>query len=349
MNIPIDWLKGFIKINLSAEKLANELTLKGFLVEGIKKGVLDIEPTANRGDVLSVLGISRELAAILDQKITLPKIKLVEKNLGLSLEIEIAENEICPRYSFRIISGVKVGPSPKWLVERLEKSDIRTVSNIVDVTNYVMLELGQPLHAFDYDKLVDKKIIIRRAKSGEIVTTLDSKTHQLGPESIVIENHGQLIDLAGIMGGENSQVDSHTKTIILQAAIFNPVIIRKAAKSLRFSTDASYRYERGVDFAGTVPALDRATDLILKTAGGNCAEIVDLVLKSPEVKKISVSAHQINKLIGSDFTNSQVEKILKNLGFGIKKSDRNMIVQVPSWRINDINLWQDLAEEGARI
>ncbi|HLC39108.1 MAG TPA: phenylalanine--tRNA ligase subunit beta [Patescibacteria group bacterium] len=344
MKIPVDWLKEFVKIDLKPEEIAEKLTMVGFLVEKIEDGVLEVENLANRGDCLSILGISRELAAITGQKINLPQNNLKIESLDLPLEINIAQPKSTPKYSYRLISNLKIGSSPDWLVKRLEQMGGRSVNNIVDVTNYVMLAVGQPLHAFDYDKIEPKIISIRNSEDSEKITTLDGTEHKLAPETLVIENNGRLIDLAGIMGGENSQVSHETGTIILQAAIFDPVQVRRSSKKLNFSTDASYRYERGVDFEFTQYVLDFATNLILKLSkNAKAGEIVDLVLEKEKPIELDLSVEKINHLLGTNLSKEVMEKILKNLGFKIGNK-----ITVPSWR-HDIYCWQDLAEEIARI
>ena len=354
MKIPIDSID-FVKTKLTAEQLAEKLSSAGFLVEGIDNGVLDIEVTANRGDCLSVFGIAREIAAILGEKLNIAEVTVKDQDLNLPLKIKIADPKICSRYTYRIITGVRMGESPQWLKDELEKFDFKPVSNIVDVTNYVMMEMGQPLHAFDYDKLSkEKEMIIRGAKKGEQVSTLDDTNHKLPDGAIVIENDGRLIDLAGIMGGENSQVTAETKTIILQAALFDPILIRRTCKKLNFSTDASYRYERGIDPEGTKLALDRATGLILEIAGGSSGKLEDTVSLKYKSKKIEFTPARINDLLGTNISIDKMEEYLKSLGFEISSEvDTKKIVhnfaQVPSWRLSDINLWQDIAEEIARI
>ncbi len=349
MKIPADSID-FAKTKLTPEELAEKLTLAGFLVEDIENGVLDIEITANRGDCLSVFGIAREIAAILGEQLNVTKVTVKDQDLNLPLKIKITDPKICPRYTYRIITGVKVGESPQWLKDELAKFDFKPVSNIVDVTNYVIMEMGQPLHAFDYDKLSkEKEMIIRQAKKGEQISTLDGTSHKLPDSAIVIENDNKLIDLVGIMGGENSQVTPETKTIILQAAIFDPLSIRKTAKKLNFTTDASYRYERGVDPEGTKLALDRTTALILEIAGGKSDKLKDIIKKPAKSKKIKVSTDAINKLLGADISQSEQVKILESLGFRPESTDEKIQVKVPSWRLQDINFWQDIAEEIARI
>lgn len=315
MKISYNWLKSYVDIKKSPEKLADDLSLFGHEVESIAKAngdyIFDLEITPNRGDCLSILGMAREVAALYKLKVKIPtytKATLGKKNLNKDVKIQISNPNICPRFTARIIDNIKIGPSPKWMQERLISVGFRPVNNIVDITNYVMFETGQPLHAFDYNK---NRVLNENA----IIT--------------------------GIMGGLNSEVDAKTKTIILQGAIFDPVLIRKTSKSLNHITEASYRYERGVDFEGTTYAVDLATRLILKTSPSAVAgELIDKILKKYEPAKIAFSVSRINKLLGTNLSAKEMQSFLERLNF--KKT-------VPSYRAYDVKTWQDIAEEVARI
>ena len=348
MKLPIKWLKEFIDTDLPVSEIAEKFTLAGFLVENIDRDILELEITPNRGDVLSVYGLAREFGAITNKKIKSPHPKIDEKSLDLNINLDI-DSKICSRYSYRIIKDVEVKDSPEWIQKKLKSCGMRPVSNIVDITNLVMLELGQPLHAFDYDKLSnDKKMVVRFSKKGEKVITLDNTKHVLPENVIVIENNNKLIDLAGIMGGKNSETSQTTKTIILQAAVFDQATIRTASKKLNFSTDASYRYERGVDPEMTSQALDRATDLILKTAGGKAGKITDIIFKKNKPAITRANSKSINNLLGTNISQKEISYILKKLGFKIKP-ESNLEITPPSWRIYDIKHPEDIAEEVARI
>lgn len=346
MKIPYDWIKEFTEIKHPPKKIAFDLTSLGFETE-VDKDVLDIEVTPNRGDCLSVLGIARELSAkyglMLNKKLLNPAIKT--KPLNKEIKISFAEKRICPRYTYRIIDGLKIKPSPFWLQRRLIKAGLRPINNVVDVTNYVMLETGQPLHAFDYQKIDGRQMIVRRAKNKETIVTLDGMKRVLSDEAIVIQDKNKIIDLAGIMGGKNSEVDQSTNTIILQAAILDPVLIRRTSKSINLTTEASYRYERGVDFEGTTFGLNRATELILQTAGGQAGEMVDL-LNSRRQPLIIKWNHKtdVRKILGFEVKKDKILKYLSSLGFCVN----NAKVIVPSWRA-DIKIKEDLVEEVARL
>lgn len=353
MKVSYSWLKDFVKIDKKPQDLANLLTLSGAEVEKIKKSkddyIFDLEITPNRGDELSVLGIAREVAALTKNKLTLPLKKIDDKASNFPLTIEIMDELACPRFACRIISGITIKSSPKWIIKRLKSYGFRAINNVVDITNLVMIELGQPLHAFDYDKIDGAKMIIRRSKDGERVKTLDGFERILSQNAIIIEDAKNIIDLAGIMGGALSEVEKKTKTIILESAIFNPVLIRKTSKEQGLVTDASYRFERGIDSDGQIMALNRAAELILKHAGGESATVIDIRKIKPKDKQIEIDLNKTSSLLGIEIASEEAQNNLEHLGFKILESKNELLrVSVPTWR-NDISIWQDLAEEVARI
>jgi len=327
------------------EKLVEILTSAGLNVEGIKDDVLDLEITPNRGDCLSILGVAREIGAKTGQKIKFAIPSVSTNPINKPLKLEISSQKLCPSYIYRLIDNVKIGPSPEWLVKKLKAFDFRPVNNIVDITNLVMLELGQPMHAFDYDKVLGQIMKVRPTQKGEKITTLDGKDHNLPEGAIIIEDKQRIIDLAGIMGGENSQVSQDTKTIILQAAVFDPITIRQTAKALNFQTDASYRYERGVDILIAKPSLDWAASTIGKILPDvKIGEIQSIAL--PYKKRIiEFSCDKINHLLGTKYSPLEINKALQQYGFEINKNQ----AEVPFWRLFDIYFWQDLAEEVGRF
>ncbi|MEK7142726.1 MAG: phenylalanine--tRNA ligase subunit beta [Patescibacteria group bacterium] len=344
----------YIDINKSPDKLADDLSLFGHAVESIEKVgddfILDLEITPNRGDCLSILGIARELAALYNLKFKTEKsstIKNIEEaaDMDKKIEVKIADPKICPRFTARIIENIKVQPSPKWMQERLKSYGFRPINNIVDITNFIMIAFGQPLHAFDWDKIIDGLMNIRLSQKGETLTTLDGKSRLLPKDAIIIEDKEKIYDLAGIMGGQNSQVDQNTSTIILQGAIFNPALIRRASKHLKLTTDASYRYERGVDFEDTIRGVDEATGFILKSCSqAKISKLIDIKKNRQDIK-IPIQIDNINRLIGTDLSFEEAESYLKRLEFRIDQGS----VTVPSYREFDIKIWQDLAEEISRI
>jgi len=310
-----------------------------------KSTIFDFEITPNRGDCLSHFGIAREAAALLDKQIKREpmSVSTISKKVSDSLEVEIEKTEICPQYQARIIENITIKESPQWLKDRLVSLGQKPINNIVDATNYIMLDLGQPLHAFDAEK-VGKKIIIRKSKKGEIVETLDGVKRELDNKTILITDEKKPIAIAGIMGGQNSEISNSTTAVILEAAEFDPVSIRKSAKLLNLSTDANYRFERGIDSGSVEYALNKAANLIAEISGG---KILSGIAKAGERKKVDavkIETEKIRQLLGLNIRDDQIIHILKLLGFVISNDN----CTAPSWR-RDINTWQDLAEEVGRI
>ncbi len=352
MKISYNWLKDYIDIDKKPEDLADDLSLFGHEVESIDKKngdvILDLEITPNRGDCLSILGIAREIAALYNIKVQNPKskIQIDEKDINKSINIIISDPKICPRYTCRIIENIEIKDSSENIQERLKSYGFRSVNNIVDITNFVMLATGQPLHAFDYDKIKDGIMNITQAKGDEKLITLDGKNRAIPEGATIIQDKEKIYDLAGIMGGANSEVDKTTKTIVLQGAIFDPVLIRRASKEIRLVTDASYRYERNVDFEGTVLGVNMATDLIKKSCtNANINKLIDKKNLERSEVTIDLEIEKINKLLGTNINIDDAKKLLQRLNFSIEGN----LVKVPSYRQNDVNTWQDLAEEIARI
>lgn len=307
--------------------------------------VLEAEVTPNRGDLLSHFGLIRDVAAFQGKKLERPTLELKEsgedgKN---SLSVEIKSDK-CSLYLARMISNVKIGPSPAWLQEKLIACGAKPINNVVDVTNFVMLDLGQPLHAFDGKKIEGNKIIVREIEKEEEVETLDGARRALLPEMLVIADQNRPVAIAGVMGLKNSEVDEQTTDIILEAAVFSRPSIRKTSKLLSLQTEASYRFEREVDDGMTEYALNKAAQMIAELSGG---EIQKGIIKAGEVEKektIKIFYEKINSLSGNEFSKEEIEKVLADLGFEIKGDE----VSVPSWR-HDIHSWEDLTEEVIRI
>lgn len=315
--------------------------------------ILEVEPTPNRGDVLSVMGAAREVAAFLDVKLKTPRPAVRESSDSVEkyVTVDNRDSHLCPRYAARYVGGVKVGPSPMWLQNRLRNCGLRPINNIVDITNYVLLELGHPLHAFDYDKLSEHKIVIRTAGKGEEITTLDGKTRKLSKDMLVIADADKPVALAGIMGGECSSVTEETKNVLLESAYFDPVVIRKTARRLGISSDSSYRFERGVDSENLLVALDRISQLIGELAGGQIAKgIFDVYSHKIKSKKITLRQDRINEILGLNIPFNHTKELLRNLGFVFTENQATETVQAvaPPWR-HDIEREIDLVEEVARL
>ena len=353
--IPHSWLKDYVKTDLTGRELAKKLSLHALNVEKTTeiKGdeIWEIEVTANRGDCLSVLGVARELTAVFEpkdlklqiEKISAPKISSDKDNLA----VEIREKSLVPRFSAIVLDEVKIKESPSFMRERLEKVGIRPLNNIVDITNYLMIDKGQPMHAFDFEKIKGAKMILRESRDGEKITTLDNAQRVLPQGVIVIEDGaGRLIDLCGIMGAKNSEIDEKTRKVLLFVQVYDPIRIRKASMTLGHRTEAALRFEKGIDFEGVLPALWEATALAQKYAGAKISSrLIDIVNEKQKTKEIEINYQKINSVAGLEIEKAKVDQILKKLGFEIKGKK----ARVPSWRINDIEIAEDLAEEAVRI
>ena len=348
MNISYTWLKDVIDVQLSPEELAKELTRVGLAVEGIhphgEDSVLDIDLTSNRPDCLSHFGIARELRAITGVE-TRPVGSVPNKPVDTGL-VTIQDADLCYRFTARLVRGVKVGPSPQWLVDRLEAIGERSINNIADITNYVMLELGQPMHAFDYDKLSGGRIVVRRAKKGEKIVTLKEEEKILDANVLAICDDERPAAIGGIIGGLDSSITDTTTNVLLEVAYFDRANIRATSRRLSIATEASYRFERGVDIDALETASSRATQLILDLAGGEAGEFVD-VYPSPKTNELvrspDISA-ATQRLTALKVDKDRCIEILDRLG--ITTTDGTNFV-APSWR-HDIAIEEDLVEEVAR-
>ena len=318
----------------------------------ISDTVFEIGITPNRADALSHIGVVRDLSAILDEPYKKVEPKVVESNEDINhfIKVEILNADACPRYVARLIKGVKVAPSPEWLQKQLKAIGLRPVNNIVDVTNFVLHEIGQPLHAFDYNKLAGKKIVVRNASNGEKFKTLDGKEHKLTAENLLICDAEKGIAIAGVMGGENSEITDATIDVLIESAYFKPQSVRKTSKLLGISTDASYRFERGVDYDIQVYAADRATQLIAEMAGGKvCKGLVDMYPTKIKNKNVTLRIKRLNFVLGTSITQNEAATILNNLGVKNKSQAENILeCEIPSFR-PDIEREIDLIEEVARI
>ena len=357
MKVTYNWLKDFVDIRISPQELADKLTMAGLEVVSLEKSgddfVFEIEITSNRPDWLSVVGIAREAAAITKSKINPPKLRIKYKisntKKGLhSLKIEVENKKDCPLYTAKIIQDIKVGPSPEWMKKRLEAVGCRSINNIVDITNYVLFETGEPLHAFDLDKISGNKIIIRRGMNGEKLITLDGKERQIDRDILVIADAERPLAMAGIMGSGDSEVDTHTKNILLEAAIFDSVLIRRARQKLGLQTESSYRFERGVDYKTAIEASSRATDLIKNLASGDLALSLSCGDKIVKSDIINLRQEAIAGVLGVNISLVKIKSILSSLGFKVKNNKSAASVGVPSFR-QDIKQEIDLIEEVARI
>jgi phenylalanyl-tRNA synthetase beta chain len=356
MKISLNWLRDYIGIDLSAEQIAETLSDLGLPYEGIEHladdAVIDVEVTTNRSDCLSFIGIARELAAATGKPLKIPAVDLPEsqKDVTQVASVEILEPQLCGRYTARIIEGVKVGPSPDWLVKRLEAVGLRSVNNVVDATNYAMMETGQPPHAFDYNKITDGKIIVRKALAGERIVSIDGTKCDLAADMLVIADPKGPVAIAGVMGGLETEVSESTTTILLEDAYFDPVDVRTTSRKLSLPSEAAFRFERIVDIEMIDWASRRTAQLINMVAGGKVAKgVLDVYPKKPTPKQVPLRLSRLNKLLGIEVPAEQILKILSALSFKPNLKNDSVICTVPSWRHSDVYREVDLIEEVARV
>jgi len=359
MKFSYNWLKEHIEGEIpKPKKLAELLTLHSFEVEGVEKilsdFLLNIDVLPNRAaDCFSHIGIARECAAILNVKCKSPEVKLSEdKKLKAKdfVKIKVKNKQDCSRYTVRVFIDVKVRPSPQWMKKRLKVCGLRPINNIVDIANYVMLETGQPLHAFDLDKVANQKIIVRRAKRGEKIITLDNEKYDLDKEVLVIADPKGSLGIAGIKGGGRAEIDKKTKRVVLESANFNSKVIRQGSQKINLKTDASWRFEHGIDPNLTEMAANRAAVLIREVAGGKIAQgLVDFYPKRVLPRRVKLDLGYVEKLLGVKIPEKKIKNILQRLGFKTsEQAPRKIVVEVPTWRL-DISLAEDLIEEIGRI
>lgn len=355
MKISLGWLKEFVEIPVGPRELKRDLTRLGVNVESYAQAgsdwVLEAEVTTNRPDCLSHLGVARELAACYRKPLKLPSPQV--KDLGdpaaAEISIETADETLCPRYCGRVIRKVKVQPSPPWLADRLEAVGLRPINNVADITNYVLMELGHPLHAFDLERIRQRKIIVRRAAPGEKLKTLDGVERALTSENLVIADGERPVALAGVMGGEDSEISAATASVLLESAWFDPVSIRRTAKMQGLHTEASHRFERGADIAMAPVALDRAALMIAELAGGEILRgRVGVFPDAKPRKDIILRRSEIERILGAEMRWDDVRHLLKSLGFEtLSLGAEGWRVSLPTFRL-DVSREVDLIEEVAR-
>jgi phenylalanyl-tRNA synthetase beta chain len=356
MKILISWLSDYVETGgLSAEQIAEILSNVGLPCEAIvylgDDAVIDVEVTSNRGDCLSFMGIARELAAATGGDLTMPEVKLDESDKDVTefAGVEILEPALCGRYTARVIEQVTVGPSPDWLKNRLEAVGLRGVNNVVDATNYAMLETGQPPHAFDYDKIAQGKIIVRKAFAGERLVSIDGTKCELDADMLVIADPRGPVAIAGVMGGSDTEVSDATATILLEDAYFDPVSIRRTSRRLGLACEAAFRFERTVDIEMIDRASKRTAQLITEVAGGRAAGgVVDIYPKRKPVKQVMLRLSRLNKLLGIEVPPEEAVRILAALSFQPDLKGDSIACLVPFWR-SDIYREVDLIEEVARL
>jgi phenylalanyl-tRNA synthetase beta chain len=376
MKVLLSWLRDYVEIERSAQEIAEILSNLGLSYEGIEyldsDAVIDVEITSNRGDCLGLIGIARELAAATGKDLKLPKVELAEsqKPAAELANIEIREPGLCPRYTARVIENVKVGPTPDWMRNRLEAIGLRSINNVVDATNYAMMETGQPPHAFDYAKILGQKIIVRKAAAGEQIVSIDGSKCQLTDDMLIIADAKNPVAIAGVMGGLDTEVSDATTTILLEDAFFAPASVRMTSRKLAIASEAAFRFGRIVDIENIDWASRRTAQLITQVAGGKSAKgVIDVYPRlgegadgakegietpsrsragKPKPKQAMLRLGRLKKLLGIDVPNDEVIRILTRLGFEPKHQGEQIICSVPSWR-SDVYREADLIEEVARV
>jgi phenylalanyl-tRNA synthetase beta chain len=360
MRLVTSWLREFVNVEASADEIAATLGLRGFEVASIEPladddAVIDFEITANRPDCLSVLGLAREVATAFNLPITLPsaaadaKARLAALPTGASdrLKVTLEDDELCPRYA-AAIAEVKIGPSPSWMTARLQAAGVRPISSIVDVTNYVNLEIGQPMHAFDLAKLAGAEIRVRRAKAGETITTLDGLHRKLEPDMLVIADRDRAQAIAGVMGGAASEVSAATTLVAFESAYFKPASVRRTSKRLGLKTEASSRFERGADPGAQAVAIQRAVALMEQIGTGRpIGPIVDCAARQSQPKRLHLRRERLALLLGVAVPDADVERILRSLGLEVSRAADGWDAIAPTFRV-DLLREVDLIEEAGR-
>ncbi|OGW75922.1 MAG: phenylalanine--tRNA ligase subunit beta [Omnitrophica bacterium RBG_13_46_9] len=355
MKAPYSWIKEYTDVRMDPKKLAHLLTMAGVTVEYVDNMgddyIFELEVTANRPDCLNIIGIAREVATLLGKKLKVPKELTKSRYLASgakpALDVILADPELCPHYTARIIRDVEVESSPDWLKKRIISVGLRPVNNIVDITNFVLFETGQPMHAFDLDK-IKGNLTVRKAKTGEKIMMIDNIPRTCDEDTLVIADEAGPIAIAGVMGGLETEVNNMTKNILLESAFFNPISIRRTSRRLGLGSESSYRFERKIDNEMVLRASERAGSLIEKIAGGKIGALVDTGDKKGYSKKINFNLEKSNSLLGTSVSKAEAVGILKALGFSVKENRKALKVTVPGFRA-DVKNETDLTEEIARI
>ncbi|MBZ0166794.1 MAG: phenylalanine--tRNA ligase subunit beta, partial [Candidatus Omnitrophica bacterium] len=336
MKLSLNWLKDYVPLDADRAELAHKLTMAGLEIESIEKAggdtVFELEVTPNRADCLSILGLAREVSAVFDLPLREPKIKK-HAIPSRKIPIAIADKNDCSAYLGTLIEGVSVGRSSAHIEQRISALGIRPISNLVDISNFCMMESGQPLHVFDFDRLDGGCIHVRRARKGEKIVTLDGIERDLDPSILIIADASQPVAIAGVMGGKHTEVGPQTRNVLLESAYFDPILIRRSVRKLGLGSDSSYRFERGVDPSGVVTTSNRAAQLILEIAGGKITAAgkagSTLIKKS---KPVTLSMDQASANIGMPVSTAKMKKLFKKLNFETVETETGLRVIPPSSR-----------------
>jgi phenylalanyl-tRNA synthetase beta chain len=354
MKISPQWLRDFVDLPVDYPRLADELTLAGIAVEGISgegdKTVFEMEITTNRPDAMNHYGVAREASALYDLPLKPIQPKLPPSEGKSEVTIDMQEPGLCPRFTAREIRGLMVKPSLPHIADRLQLLDQRPISNAVDATNYVLWESGKPTHVFDLDLLEGRRLVIRKAKSGETLKTLDGVERKLSVEDLVVADAKKPVGLAGVMGGFDTMITEKTKNILIESAWFDPVTVRRMSKRHGIHTDASHRFERGADFESTVPSANRVAELILQSGGGTLiGDVIDMIARKLDLAPVELNPREVQRILGEKLSTLEISRLLTRLGFTmLPGSEDTYLVHIPSWRL-DIEREIDIIEELARL
>ena len=354
MKISPHWLRDFVDPPVDYRRLADDLTLAGVAVEGIsgegENTVFEMEITTNRPDAMNHYGVAREASALYDLPLRPIEPKLPAPQGKSEVTIDIQVPDLCPRFTAQEIRGAAIKPSPAKIAQRLGLLDQRPISNAVDATNYVLWESGKPTHVFDLDLLEGRRLVIRKAKAGETLKTLDGIDRKLTSEDLVVADAVKPVGLAGVMGGFDTMITEKTRNILIESAWWDPVTVRRVSKRHGIHTDASHRFERGADFESTVPSTQRVAELILESGGGTLVGgVIDVIARPLDLAPIELDLREVKRILGEDLSTVEINRILKRLGFTVMAGgEGSYLVQVPSWRL-DIEREIDIIEEIARL
>jgi phenylalanyl-tRNA synthetase beta chain len=354
MKISPQWLRDFVDLPVDYVRLADELTLAGVAVEGIsgtgESTVFEMEITTNRPDAMNHYGVAREASALYDLPLKRIEPRLPSAHGKSEVTINVQEPELCPRFTAREIRGVTIKPTTPHIAGRLRLLDQHAISNAVDATNYVLWESGKPTHVFDLDLLEGGRLVIRKARAGETLKTLDGVERKLSTDDLVVADAKKAVGLAGVMGGFDTMITEKTKNILIESAWWDPVTVRRMSKRHGIHTDASHRFERGADFESTVPSTNRVAELILESGGGTLVgEVIDVIARQLDLAPVELNLREVRRILGEELSALEVSRILTRLGFTmLPGSEDNYLVHIPSWRL-DIEREIDIIEELARL
>lgn len=354
MKLSPTWLRDFVDLPVDYPRLADELTLAGVAVEGVSgtgdNTVFEMEITTNRPDAMNHYGVAREASALYDLPLRSIDPKLPTAQGKSEVTIDIQEPELCPRFTAREIRGATIKPSPANIAHRLQLLDQRPISNAVDATNYVLWESGKPTHVFDLDLLEGRRLVIRKARAGETLKTLDGVERKLTTDDLVVADAKKPVGLAGVMGGFDTMITERTKNILIESAWWDPVTVRRMSKRHGIHTDASHRFERGADFESTVPSTNRVAELILNSGGGTLVgDVIDVIARNLDLAPVELNPSEVHRILGEKINTFEINRILKHLGFTmLPGGEDNFLVHIPSWRL-DIEREIDIIEEIARL